>query len=200
MVDLITESFCDADFLINLNITQHDIFKKFYTTQNKLYVADTVKDELQNLLNNLGKYEPIYDKLFNSNEFNIQIVSLDDFDDEVVSAIKHIISQYGMKTSKDENLGEFKSALYSIYLEINVLRTCDHSFIAKVIQKSPFKNIQFITLRETLLTFLSKDEVDNLEAEIKSLNYDFNEEKENKKLRRSKKEMMLFLNSKRVQN
>ncbi|WP_313233207.1 hypothetical protein [Tissierella praeacuta] len=197
-VNLITESFCDTDFLINLNIHNDLLFEKFYKTQECVYIADIVRDELKNLLKDLGKYGKIYDKIFSSENNKISIVCFDGFDSDVRSFMKAVITEYGMRITKDENLGEFKSALYSVCLEINVLRTCDHRFIAKVIQKSPFNNIQFVTLRETLLTIMTESETTKIEEEIKELNDDFNVEKDNKKLRKKKEDMLNFFNSKRL--
>lgn len=197
-VNLITESFCDADFLINLSIHNDLLFEKFYNTQKYVYIADVVRHELKNLLRDLGKYEQIYDRLFSAKNNKISIVCFDEFDNDVRSFMKAVITEHGMRITKDENLGEFKSALYSLCLEINVLRTCDHRFIAKVIQKSPFNNIQFVTLRETLLTFMTELEATKIEEEIKELNDDFNIEKDSKKLRKKKEDMLNFFNRKRL--
>ena len=194
MVSGIKKSFCDSSLLIDLKLGYESTFNKFLESQDRVFIADTVKYELKNLLKKLEAYEHLYIDLFLPNQ-KIDIIYAKDFSSEELTVIEATLKQFDMGVSLINqeicpDLGEFVSALYSKYKDINVVRTSDKKFISRYGNNYIFKNIKFINLESTLDEFLDNKDKEETLIKIRSGNENFNEHKNEYRLNKSKEDLM----------
>lgn len=183
MVKSIKNSFCDTSILIDLLLGYESTFDEFLDTQNNIYIADKVKLEMDNLIDDLGIYNFIKEKLFKAKNKKIIHISAQDFSPDERDVIQANLTQFNMSvslTSQDTcpDLGEFASSLYAKYKNIKVVRASDNNFIRIYKHHYIFADIIFINLHSTLDEFLDSDMKSRTSLEIKAQNEKFNLAKE----------------------
>jgi hypothetical protein len=150
---------CDTNILIDLQLG--NVFERFLTNENKINIVDKVLDEMRNLFS----YSPSYGQLLLTIEknANVYIVPETIFTSDQQSTIKHTLKMFPIKNffgkkAFGKDVGEFASAVYAIYLQIQQFYTNDKKFIEKYQHNPFFTNLLMLNLNDILNKFLSNPE------------------------------------------
>lgn len=167
MVNYSLYPICDTSILIDLKhinkLDEYLCFKKYIS------IADKVKDELFDVLEDLEGYKHYLDLLKMDNLIIIEARKY--FTAERLKVIENNLRLYKLKNvvgtkNRAKNAGEFVSAFYAIELGIEELITSDNTFIGEYGNEPVFKKLSIKNLNSVLRDFLNDKERINCQSKL----------------------------------
>lgn len=186
-------SFHDSDFLINLNFAGKEVISEYFQQQSNIYIAEVIQGELSNLLVDKYNYPHYYNNIFSNDVISIKLIKNSSFSPKQQSEIKRILISFKDFMPKNNNIGEFTSALYSYFMDVKVFKTCEKSFMRDVGDRYPFNKLTYIDLKPCLLELYSKATVEDILLNIEKNQKQFNQTKEEVRIKKEQSKLDLSI-------